>query len=503
MAKRNHRLLLAAIVVASVLPLFWTVRFFDRFDCVEYIQHAQTWWPRPGEPFKPMLHEKRLPLFPILIALANRIVPDPSLAAKLLVRACGSALVVASFALVAEVVGAGAAAATGLVAALLVASCPLGIFLAGVIHPLPLFVLLTTLATHAVVRHFKSGRARPLAVANLLVALACFTRPEGFAFVPPLLLLDARAFRRAGVGGRAAIAAGAAAQLGAFAFFLNHFWYGEHVAVTVRSGSFVDHVVRWAAGYLQLFPSLCSYVAFVFVLIGAITLGTRLRRRELDVGRRVLFFAALWSFVVILAGISAFDNFVGSYFYSSLPLALCVGAFGVERVAAAFRRPAVARALLLAAILAVNVPFAAAKLASFDHVLADEHDCCLWLKDQVGVDRRGRQELVVAIDPNHLKWWTGLAAHPYRRDFLEKTDKVRWVVLSDLILQDFKLDFDQEVEWLCREKGARVVHTAETDVRPLFASTYCQPYSKVYTPEIVAVRFQLHHFRSAVLELPR
>lgn len=503
MSKRNHRLLLAAIVAATFVPLLWTAGFFDRLDCVEYIQHAQSWWPRPGQPFRPILHEKRLPLFPILIALANRIVPDPSLAAKLLTRACGSALVVASFALVTEVAGTAAAATTGLVAALLVATCPLGIFLAGVIHPLPLFALLTTLATHAVVRHFRSGRVGPLVAANLIVALACFTRPEGFAFVPPLLWLDVRAGRKAGAGGRAAIVAGLAAQAASFLFFMKHFWYGQRLVDTARGDSFVRHFLEWSAGYLRLLPSLCSYVAFGFVLVGAVTLLRRLRRGELDPGQRAFFFAALGSFVVILAGISAFDNFIGCYIDSALPLALCVGAFGVERVVAACARPRVARALLLTAALAVNVPFAVAKLVSFDHVLADEHDCCLWLKEHVGVDRRGRREFVLAIDENHFAWWTGLAAGHYRRDFLEKAGKVRWVVLSDLLLQNFHLDFDQEVDWLCREKGARVVHESSTDVRPLFATTYCQPYSKVYTPAIVAVRFDLHHFRSAVLELPR
>jgi hypothetical protein len=510
MSTRNHRLLLAAIVVATFVPLFWTARWFDRFDCVEYIQLSQTWWPKAGTPFEPVLHEKRLPLFPILIALANRLVPDPSLAAKLLTRACGSALVVAAFALVAELFG----ATTGLVAALLVATCPLGIFLAGVIHPLPLFALFMVVATHAVVRHVggardgRGGPIGPLVAANLIVALACFTRPEGFAFVPPLLGLDARAAWRAGARGRVAIACGVIAQAASALFFMKHFWYGEHVVVTARSGSFVDHVVRWAAGYLQLLPSLCSYVAFAFVLIGAWTLLQRWRRGELDAGQRALFVAALYAFVAILGGIAAFDNFVGAYFYSPLPLALCVGAVGFARVVAAAGARArlharLITALLLVAILGVNVPLAIAKLKSFEHVLADEHDCCLWLKEHIGVDRKGRQENVLAIDPNHLAWWTGLAVHPYHRESFQKGDKVRFVVLSDLILQNFKQDFDIEVDWLCQEKGARVVYRSETDVRPLFATTYCQPYSKVYTPAIVAVRFDLHHFRSAVLELPR
>jgi len=130
-----------------------------------------------------VLHEKRLPLFPILIALTNRLVPDPSLAAKLLTRACGSALVVACFALVAELFG----ATTGLVAALLVATCPLGVFLAGVIHPLPLFALFVVLATHAGMRHVRSNHVNPLIITNLIITLTYFTQPKKFAFVPPLL----------------------------------------------------------------------------------------------------------------------------------------------------------------------------------------------------------------------------------------------------------------------------------------------------------------------------
>ena len=43
MSTRTHRLLLAAIVVATFVPLLWTARWFDRFDCVEYIQLSQTW----------------------------------------------------------------------------------------------------------------------------------------------------------------------------------------------------------------------------------------------------------------------------------------------------------------------------------------------------------------------------------------------------------------------------------------------------------------------------
>src|SRR5262245_15714461 len=225
MSKRSHRLLLAAIVLATFVPLIWTARWFDRFDSVEYVQLSQTWWPKEGQPFQPYLHEKRLPFFPILIALANRLVPDPSLAAKLLTRACGSALVVACFALVAEVVGTAAAATTGLVAALLVASCPHGLFLAGFTYPLPLFALFLVLATHAAVRHVRSGRLRPLLVANLIVALACFTRPEGFAVVPPLVGLDARAFWRCAARGRVAIAAVVAAQAAAALYFLRHFFY--------------------------------------------------------------------------------------------------------------------------------------------------------------------------------------------------------------------------------------------------------------------------------------
>jgi dolichyl-phosphate-mannose-protein mannosyltransferase len=503
MSKRNHRLLLAAIVVATFVPLLWTAGWFDRFDSVEYVQLSQTWWPKAGQPFQPYLHEKRLPFFPILIALANRLVPDPSLAAKLLTRACGSALVVACFALVVEVVGTATAAIPGLVAALLVASCPHGLFLAGFTYPLPLFALLVVLATHAVVRHVRSGRLRPLVAANFVVAVACFTRPEGFAVVPPLLWLDARAAWRGSAGSRVGIAAGVLAQATAAAYFLRHFFYGAIVAETVRSGGFVRHLCDWIAGYLQLLPSLCSYTAFAFVLIGAFTLFRRLRRGELDPGQRAFLFAAAWTFVVVLIGISSYDVFVGAYLYSPLPLALCVGAIGVERVAAAFARPALVRTLLLLAILAVNVPFAVANFQNFANVLADEHDCAVWLKENIGIDKRGRQEIVLAIDPNHITWWTGLTAHPYQRDHLEKGHKVRWVVLDDLILQHFQLDFDTEIDWLCRERGARVVHRAETDVRPIFATTYCQPYSKLFTPEVLPVRFDLHHFRSAVLELPR
>jgi len=498
---RYRRIALTGLALLFVAHLARTVHLFDRFDEIEFIQGAQR--IAAGG----MVHsEKRLPLLSFAIAAAHALLrpfaPDWSFAARVATQLFGAGALLATAGLATEAFG----AAVGLAAALLFATAPLPLVAAAIVHPITLLALLATLAAWSLARHLRTRSAAALALANVLVALAGFTRPEGFAFAPIVLALDVRAWLRRGGGARGAFALAAAAGTIALsaAWFATHAWYASAVATNVASGGALAHAAEFTGAYLRALPWTLTWPTALLAAAGLVRVLAAWRAGRLDARVRAFAVVSAWLAAATLAGLASYTYFTTLYLVPLVPLLAALAAHGLDGLArlgrpagAPARRPVVVAALALA--VAANLALGEFELAQYENVLADYHDCCTWLRDREAADEPSPILRTCAMDPVHLAWWTGVASLPYRR---ETAVLARRVVLSDLFAQNFGFDYDAELRALAAESGARVVFTSEHALRPTLGMTLCQPYRDVFTPRILAVRWIPQHFRSAVVEFP-
>jgi 4-amino-4-deoxy-L-arabinose transferase-like glycosyltransferase len=504
MSSQDRRVLrwtVALAVVAFLVPLAVTHHAFDRWDEIEYIRGAQQ--IASGAKF---VSEKRLPFFSCLIAAVHLLIPDWSVAAWVTARLLGAALVVATAGLAAESFG----AAAGAIAALLIATAPLPFAVATLIQTSTQVALFMTLAAWALVRARARDSSAALAWANLCVALAGFTRPEGFALVPLILWIDVRRLARRDVRPRAkaGVAAGIAAIGLSAAWFLGHFWYGRNVVNTLGAAGAAAHVVDLLANYLRILPWMLSFGTAALAVAGMVALAVDARRATLTASQRRFAAVFAWLTVAVLIGLSTYEFWSSLYLAPLLPLVTVVAAHGLERLARALARTASARRIVLAAALVpavgVNLGFSLFEMTQLERILGDYHDACLWLRDALGRSDSAPAtdagaELVVASEPVHLQWWTGIRSAPYRRDLARRAHHV---VLCDLLGQNYGFDYDEELAWCERELGARVVFSSERWIRPVLGMTLCLPARYLFTPRILDVRWREHCFRSVVLEVP-
>ena len=500
---RFRRVALALIALLFVAHLARSVRFFDRWDEIEFIQGAQQL--AAGHMVD---SDKRLPLFSFSIAAVRAVVrpvlPDWSVAARLATQLLGAGTLLALAGLASEAFG----AAAGLAAALLLATCPLALAAAAIVHPVVPLALLVTLAAWSLARHLRTGSIGALALANVLVALAGFTRPEGFAFAPLAFWLDARVCMRRGdtrprPAAAAGLAAAAATILLSAAWFATHAWYARAVATTLGQETRLAHAASYVAAYLRALPSLLSYPAALLAAAGLVRLVVDAFARRLDARARAFALVGGWLAVALLAGLASYPYFTTIYLLTLVPVVLALAAHGLDGLArlgrpsdAPPRRAVVAAGLAVA--VAVNLPLAEYEITQYGRVLADYHDCCLWVRDRRQAEAPAPSGFVVAMDPNHLRWWTAVPALSYRREYAVGA---RHVVLSDLFAQNFGFDYDEELRWLAA-RGGTVVFSSERSLRPTLGMTLCQPYRDVFTPRILDVRWTPQRFRSAVVELP-
>jgi len=500
---RFRRVALALIALLFVAHLARSVRFFDRWDEIEFIQGAQKL--ATGHMVD---SDKRLPLFSFAIAAVRAVVrpvlPDWSVAARLATQLLGAGTLLALAGLASEAFG----AAAGLVAALLLATCPLALASAAIVHPVVPLALLVTLAAWCLARHLRTGSIGALALANVFVALAGFTRPEGFAFAPLAFWLDARAYMRRGdarprPGAAAGLAAAAATILLSAWWFATHAWYARAVVTTLAREGPLAHAASYLTAYLRALPSLLSYPAALLAAAGLVRLVAAARARRLDARARAFALVGGWLVVALLAGLASYPYFTTIYLLTLLPVALALAAHGLDGLArlgrpydAPPRRAVVAAGLAVA--VAVNLPLGEYEITQYGRVLADYHDCCLWVRDRRQAKAPAPSGFVVAMDPVHLRWWTAVPSLSYRREFAVGA---RHVVLCDLFAQNFGFDYDEELRWLAA-RGGNVVYSSERSLRPTLGMTLCQPYRDVFTPRILDVRWTPQRFRSAVVELP-
>jgi len=497
-----ERLRLALVAIALVALAFFghlafTAHFFDRWDEIEYIEGAKR-IAAGGM----VASDKRLPLFPILIAGAHLFVADWGVAARVAVRVAGVALLFAIGGLTAEVFGLTAA----WMAALLLACAPLALVSASVVHPITTLALFTTLAVWSLVRHRSTRSIAALALAGLCIALAGFTRPEGFALAPLAAWFAVRAAVRREVGraGLFALSGSWIAIALAAAWFAAHFWYGQAVAETVTASGSARHFAWFLSGYLRALPSVLAYPTALLAAAGVVRAIARCRRGALDARERAFCLVAGWLFAADLVGLSSYLAFSTIYLYTFVPLVAAVAAYGLDglarlRIAGAARPRRTVIASALAVAVAVNLALALYGVAQFEKLIADYRSACLWLRDHRTNDARGRPETVVAMSPAHLSWWTGIPSLPYDHALFAAG---RYVVLSDLFAQNLGLDYDGELRFLVDVLGGKIVCSAERDVRPILGVAFCQPFADVMTPRSLDQRWKNHRFRSAVVELP-
>ena len=500
---RFRRVALALIALLFVAHLARSVRFFDRWDEIEFIQGAQQL--AAG---RMVDSDKRLPLFSFAIAAVHAavrpVLPDWSVAARLATQLLGAGTLLALAGLASEAFG----AATGLASALLLATCPLALAAAAIVHPVVPLALLVTLAAWSLARHRRTGSIGALALANVLVALAGFTRPEGFAFAPLAFWFDVRVFARRGdarprPAAAVGLGAAAAAILLSAAWFATHAWYARTVATTLAHEALLEHAASYVKAYLRALPSVLSYPAALLAAAGLVRLGVDALSRRLDARARAFALVGGWLAVTLLAGLASYPYFTTIYLLTLVPVVLALAAHGLDGLArlgrpagAPPRRAVVAAGLAVA--VAVNVPLGEYEITQYGRVLADYHDCCLWVRERRQAGAPAPSGFVVAMDPNHLRWWTAIPALPYRREFAVGA---RHVVLCDLFAQNFGFDYDEELRWLAAQ-GGNVVFSSERSLRPTLGMTLCQPYRDVFTPRILDVRWTPQLFRSAVVELP-
>ena len=467
---------LACAAYLALSCLTFLLPIFDVFDSLEYLSPYQ-----PGG-----FNNRRLPLYPLLVHGLGQLLGDPSVAGKLIAKACVAGTGALLVTLVSRMFGVFAAAS----GALVLGALPLTVMLSSIVHPFPMYGLLLLLCAERLIHSVEAGRGHALGAAAAWAGLAALTRPEGFALIALVGLWQTVAFVKQRPVHRPSWIGGDLLMLLATAWFLMHPGYALQAARV--SGKFsLGQVLDYFFTYLRAYPFLLGWLPLPLALLG---LWPRRDEGAPTMARRAYAGITLYVLVSHLALLMTPSGWLSMYLYPTTVLLMGFVGVGLARLrrvrAGAWLAPA---ALVLSLVLALSEALPA--LFEIPKMLGPYHTACMF-----AAARAPKDAILVTADPRYARHWTGLRAVGYGRPLARRGSLV---VLEDTLLKKTGHDLETEIEWLQSTRQAETLLDERGEFLPLIATSRCTlDHSLSYTPRIFDMRHTPQPSRAVVLRIP-